>query len=123
MKKLTQKQLYYSPLLLSLIFSSLIIILGILSADYSGDTFSEDIKQAIIKSGPGLAILMITYYSWKHKKVGGIIFIIFGLIFTYSSWNQAPKWIIPIFALPLITIGYLFIKTKNQKNPGNEPRS
>jgi hypothetical protein len=67
------------------------------------------IKGFFINSIPALLFLINLIYSWKYPKIGGIIFIMLGLIFTFSFHTYSIITSFFILTLPAILIGGLFI--------------
>ena len=62
---------------------------------------------------PTLILLIILFISWKHELVGGITYILIGLIylimmFTNQSWNALLSSSLIIYG-PAFIIGILFI--------------
>jgi len=92
---------------------------------FSFDIFSQPIlfwlkiKGFFIHSIPALLFLLSLIFSWKNPKLGGIMFILLGMIFTahFHSYSVITSFF--IIALPAFVTGGLFIyysiKTKLAK--------
>jgi len=122
-KKRIGKFLYLAPRVLSILF---IIFLSFFSLDIFGNnyTFWEILTGLFMHNIPSLVLLAILLISWKHELVGGIVFILAGLLYSfltlitasmdgfqwyYFSWNL-------IISGPAFLIGILFFINWFKKN-------
>ncbi|MDO8622690.1 MAG: hypothetical protein Q7R52_00420 [archaeon] len=113
------KFLYWTPRVLSIIF---ILFLSLFSLDIFGNnyTFWETIVGLFMHNIPSLVLLMVLLISWKYELVGGIVFILGGLLYIYLTigrnsfeWYML-AWIIQI-AGPAFLIGILWILNWRKK--------
>jgi hypothetical protein len=67
---------------------------------------------------PSFALATLLFYTWRHEKWGGILFLLIGLIFTpiIFNWNYRMNnsvWIslsiIGMITLPFVVVGVLFL--------------
>lgn len=113
MKKKINKFIYWTPRILAIIF---ILFLAILSADIFGNnyTFWETVLGLFMHNLPTFFLLVILIISWKYEIVGGVTFILFGILYIIITLlRKVFEWgvllsILIISGISLI-IGILFI--------------
>lgn len=94
--------LYWLPRILSLL---LVIFLGLFALDtLSGPQWLLGLLIHLI---PSSILLVVTIFAWKHAKIGGYLFFIFGLCLLVFTHLEA--WFI---AVPSLIIGSLFLAGK-----------
>ena len=106
------KSLYWTPRILSIIF---IFFLALMSLDvFSPElSFWQIVVGLFMHNIPALVLLIVLLISWKYEIVGGIAFILAGLL--YIAWrtrNQFQWYMISQFLLiagPAFLIGILFL--------------
>lgn len=126
MKTKTNKFIFWTPRILSIIF---IAFLALFSLDVFGTglNFWQTLVGLFMHNIPALILLIVLLISWKHEIVGGIIFNLAGLFYIYLTvfraqidWRIALSWSLTI-ALPALFIGTLFtigwFKKKQKKIP------
>lgn len=96
-----QKLLYRLSRTLAIIFIAFVSIFAL-------DVFSEpDWPVALLMHLiPSLILVVITAIAWKNEKIGGILFIVVGLIMAGFFHGQVAFL---ITALPACVIGVLFL--------------
>jgi len=106
------KFLYWAPRILSILF---ILFLSLFSLDIFGNnyTFWETVVGLFMHNLPSLVLLIVLLISWKHELVGGVAFILAGLLYIVSTfmrvpWYLALSWSL-IIAGPAFLIGILWI--------------
>jgi hypothetical protein len=113
MNKKINKFVYWTPRILSIIF---LLFLAMFSLDVfePGLSFSQILLGLFMHNIPVFALLIILCISWKHEIVGGIAFILAGLLYITTLFMN-PKfeghivyWSI-IIAGPAFFIGILFL--------------
>jgi hypothetical protein len=113
------KWLYWSPRILSILF---LLFLAMFSLDVFGNnyTFWETVLGLFMHNIPVFILLIILIISWKHELVGGIGFILGGLLYIYLTLGRNPfewymlSWIIQISGLAFL-IGVLWILNWKKK--------
>jgi hypothetical protein len=115
-KKNVGRFVYWTPRILSIVF---ILFLAIFSFDVFGNgyAFWETVLALFIHNIPSLLLLGVLIISWKHEIVGGIAFILAGLLYIISILINTLKgpfeWYMLsysfIIAGPAIFIGILFL--------------
>lgn len=116
MNKKINKFVYWTPRIASIIF---ILFLAMFSLDVfdQGYSFWETVVGLFMHNIPALVLLIILLISWKHEIVGGIAFVLAGILYIAMiiinalqgsfEWYML-SWILTI-AGPAFLIGILFI--------------
>src|SRR3989338_3943336 len=80
MKKKINKYLYWAPRILSIMF---ILFLALMSLDiFEGNYwFWGTILGLFMHNIPAIILLIVLIISWKHEIVGGIAFVLGGLLY------------------------------------------
>src|SRR3989344_7208640 len=80
MKKKTSKFIYWTPRILSIIF---LLFLSLFSLDVISPelSFWQIILGLFMHNIPVFILLIVLLISWKHEIVGGIAFILAGLLY------------------------------------------
>ncbi len=119
MKKNINKFVYWMPRILSIIF---ILFLSLLSLDVFAENLSfwETALGLFIHNIPALTLLIVLLISWKHEIIGGIVFILAGLLYVFSLLIKPElelymlSWILMISG-PAFLIGILFLMNWRMK--------
>jgi hypothetical protein len=106
------KSLYWTPRVLSMIF---ILLLALMSLDVfgTGESVWQTIGAFLLHLLPALALLAVLLVAWRHEIVGGVGFILAGLVYIallMSSPFELYKisWAIQISGVAILT-GILFL--------------
>lgn len=113
MAKKINRFLYWTPRVLSIIF---ILFLAMFSLDvFEGHYgFWGTILGLFMHNIPSLVLLIVLIISWRYEIVGGIVFILAGLLYVIMAtrrtleWHTALCWSLTI-AGPAFLIGILFM--------------
>ncbi|MBS3151367.1 hypothetical protein J4443_03245 [Candidatus Woesearchaeota archaeon] len=83
MEKKISKFVYWTPRILSIIF---IFFLALMSLDvFSAElSFWETVVGLFMHNIPAMILLIVLIISWKHEIVGGIGFVLAGIL--YIAW-------------------------------------
>jgi len=117
MRKKIGKFVYWTPRLLSILF---ILFLMVFSLDIFDMNlgFWGTILGLFMHNIPALLLLIILIISWKHEIVGGIAFILAGMLYIAMLLvniltNPPPQWYVlswsATIAGPAFLIGILFL--------------
>ena len=85
------KFVFWTPRILSIIF---IAFLALMSLDVfgAGAGFWETLAGFLIHNIPVFVLIAVLVISWKRELVGGIIFILAGLLYIFLAAKKAPDW-------------------------------
>ncbi len=112
MDRKVSKFLYWTPRILAIIF---VCFLFLMSLDVFGNGlgFWQTVFALFIHNVPALILLVAVIISWKYEIVGGIIFILAGILYIILiiripfEWYVL-SWVIQISGFAFV-IGVLFI--------------
>lgn len=114
------KYIYWTPRILGIIF---ILFLMMFSFDVfeTGLTAWQTALGLFIHNIPALLLLIILIVSWEKEIVGGVAFILAGLLYIFTlAMNPQFEWYMlswsVIIAGPAFLIGILFIINWRKKN-------
>lgn len=104
--------IYWTPRIVSIIF---ILFLALFSLDVFGNgyNFWQTILGLLIHNIPSIILAIVLWISWKYEVVGGIAFILAGLLYIAITlrnkfeWYML-SWIIQISGIAFF-IGILFL--------------
>jgi lysylphosphatidylglycerol synthetase-like protein (DUF2156 family) len=116
MKKKSSKFIFWTPRILSILF---VLFLMLFSLDIFGQgyTFWETVLGLFMHNIPALLLAGVVWISWKYEIVGGIAFILAGLLYIAMLLVQAFRgsfewymisWSMTI-AGPAFLVGILFL--------------
>ena len=115
MSQTINKLIYWAPRVLSILF---VIFLFLMSLDvFDGKLdFWQTLFGLFIHNIPALVLLLVIIISWKYEIVGGIVFILVGLLYIWLISDQIfnnfqwyyLSWIIQISGVAFF-IGALFL--------------
>jgi hypothetical protein len=113
------KFIYWTPRILSII---IILFLALFSFDVISSDLSlgEIITGMLVHNIPTLVLIIIVIISWKYEIVGGIAFLLAGLMYIVFATTRAEIWYIAIawsiqIAGPALLTGVLFMVNWFQK--------
>jgi len=113
MNKEINKFVYWTPRILSIIF---LLFLAMFSLDVfePGLSFSQILLGLFMHNIPVFILLIILWISWKYEIVGGIAFILAGLLYILTLFmNPKFEWYMVSWSImiagPAFLIGILFL--------------
>jgi hypothetical protein len=123
MKKKINRFVYWTPRILSIIF---ILFLMLFSLDVFAENLSfwQTVVGLFMHNIPVFILLAVLLISWKYEIVGGIAFILAGLLYIVVLMMNPFEWYMLSWSLiiagPAFLIGILFLigwfKKKEIKN-------
>ena len=119
MENKISKRLYWTPRILSIMLTSLLFLM---SLDVFGMGLSpwQAFLAFLVHSLPAIFLTIILIISWKYEIVGGIAFILAGLIYIVALMQNPFEWYLLSWAIELsgtaFFIGALFLKGWFKKN-------
>ena len=110
MKKKMDKFIFWTPRILSIMFSCFLVVF---SFDVFGMelSFWQTIGALLIHNIPSFILLSVLIISWKYEIVGGIVFILAGLLYIlFMVMRGLSHWGVILFIpFPVFLIGILFL--------------
>ena len=106
MKKKISKFIYWTPRILSIIF---ILFLALMSLDvFSGElSFWQTVLGLFMHNIPVFILLIVLLISWKYEIVGGIAFILAGLLYIILLFRNPFEWYMLSWAIQISGIAFL----------------
>lgn len=108
MKKTGTRILYWLPRILVILFALFISIFALDVFD-AGYTFGETLVALFMHLIPTFLILVVLVIAWRWEWIGGMLFILVGLWYTFISGGQNNIEAIALIAGPAYIIGILFL--------------
>lgn len=128
MEEKVSRFIYWTPRIISILF---ILFLAMFSLDIFGNnyTFWEVVVGLFMHNIPVFVLIAVLVIAWKHEWVGGVAFILAGLLYVamllIASINNGFEWFYLSWSLfiagPAFLVGALFFvnwfkkKGKNSK--------
>lgn len=105
------KFVFWTPRILSIIF---IAFLALMSLDVfdMGLSFWETLVGLFIHNIPALILLAVLVIFWKREIVGGVVFILAGLLYIFfamrnaDDWRMALAWSVQISGVAFVIGGF-----------------
>ncbi len=128
MSERNRKILHWLPRILC-VAAILFISLFALDAFNNEHSFGQQLLSFLMHLVPSFILTVLLVVAWKWGFVGGVIFIIIGLVFTPLVYNHnfnmnnsvfLSLGIVSMITLPFLIVGFLFVLddklTKNEKS-------
>src|SRR3989344_9538519 len=105
MEKRLNRFVYWTPRILSIIFILFLMLfsLDIFSSELS---FWETIGALFMHNIPALVLLVVLLISWKYEIVGGIAFILAGLVYIVVLMRNPFEWYMLSWAIQISGIAF-----------------
>ena len=108
MNKNLRKILYWFPRILMILF---ICFISLFALDMFGEDlgFWEMLVGFFMHMIPTFALVILLTIAWKWEKVGGILIILLGVIFTifFNTYREIITFL--LISMPVFIVGGLFI--------------
>ena len=119
MKNNISKGLYWTPRILSIIFICFLFLMSLDVFDL-GLNFWQTVAAFFMHSLPALFLLIVLVISWKYEIVGGVVFILAGLVYIALITRNKFEWYYLSWAIQIsgvaFVIGALFLMGWFKKN-------
>ena len=110
MKRPLQRLLYWTPRVMCIAFAAFISI-------FAADVFSEvrgfwqTALALLMHLIPTFVIVAALIVSWRREWIGGILFIVLGVLYVVWAWNKpfARWYVFLMIAGPPVLVGALFL--------------
>ncbi|HIG93421.1 TPA: hypothetical protein HA242_01440 [Candidatus Woesearchaeota archaeon] len=105
MEKKISKFVYWTPRILSIIFISFLALMS-LDVFSSESSFWQTIGALFMHNIPALVLLVVLLISWKYEIVGGIAFILAGLVYIVVLMRNPFEWYMLSWAIQISGIAF-----------------
>lgn len=106
MKNNVGKGLYWTPRVLSIIFICFLFLMS-LDVFEAGLNFWQTALAFFMHNLPALILLAVLITSWKYEIVGGVVFILAGLVYITLLMKNPFEWYYLVWALQISGIAFL----------------
>lgn len=105
MEKKINRFIYWTPRILSIIFIGFLALmsLDIFEGNYG---FWGTILGLFMHNIPALVLLIVLLISWKYELVGGIVFILAGLLYIIILMRNPFEWYMLSWAIQIAGIAF-----------------
>ena len=106
MKKKVSKFIYWTPRILSIIF---ILFLVLFSLDIFEGTYGfwGTIVGLFMHNIPAMILLIVLIISWKHEIIGGVGFILAGIVYIAMLMRNPFEWNMLSWAMQIAGVAFL----------------
>jgi len=115
--------LTWFPRILALLFAGFISIFALDSME-GHDSFIQKTGHLLVHLVPTAAVLAALWLAWNHRIIGGLVFMVLGMIFTihFGTWKETGLFL--MFSMPLFVAGVGFIFSRYGQFPqqGNQDK-
>lgn len=101
------KFVYWPPRIASIIFIAFLAIFALDVFEGESSIFEKMIG-LFIHLLPNFILLVILIIAWKNEKIGGILFVLLSVVFTYFFKTYTNPHSFIFVSLPVFVIGILF---------------
>jgi hypothetical protein len=100
--------LTWCPRLLTLAFA---LFISAFAADAfsAGGTIWQQTGDFLMHLIPTAVTLGFLWIAWRYRVVGGLLFILWGLVFTINFGTHRSAALFLLFSMPLLLSGFLFL--------------
>jgi drug/metabolite transporter (DMT)-like permease len=108
-RKPAQQLLYWAPRVLCIV-TAMFISMFALDVFSEGQGFWGTAVALFMHLIPTFLILVLLFVSWRREWIGGILFILLGVLYVVWAWNKPfASSAIPLISGPLVLTGALFL--------------
>jgi hypothetical protein len=111
--------LTWFPRVLAMLFAGFISIFALDSFE-GHHTFFQKMGHFLLHLVPTAAVLAALWLAWYHRILGGLVFMILGMVFTihFGTWKETGLFL--MFSMPLFVTGLGFIFSRYGQLPLEE---
>jgi hypothetical protein len=111
---LPQQMLYWAPRALCIVFAALISLLALdVFEEHAG--FWDTSLALLMHLIPTFLMIGVLVLSWRREWIGGVLFIVLGVLYVVSAWGRFPFGTYLVVSGPLMLIGILFLLNWRQR--------
>lgn len=112
---LREKYLLWSPRIIALAFAALLALFA-LDAFSMDKSLGEQVGGFLIHLLPAFATIVILTIAWKYRVVGGFLFLLLGIVFTFYFGTTSKISTFLLISAPLFAAGILFLISAKQQS-------
>jgi hypothetical protein len=103
-----KKLLYWTPRTLCIVF---IMFTSLFALDVFEESIGiwETILAFLMHLIPTFIMIVLLVITWRWEWIGGILFILLGILYIVMNWGRFPLMTYSLIAGPLVIIGILFL--------------
>jgi hypothetical protein len=103
-----KKLLFWTPRALCIVF---IIFTSLFAFDVFEESMGiwETILALLMHLIPTFILIVVLVITWRWEWIGGILFIMLGILYIVMNWGRFPLMTYSLIAGPLVIIGILFL--------------
>lgn len=109
-----EKYLLWSPRIIALAFAALLALFA-LDAFEMNKSLAEQVGGFLIHLLPAFATIAILAVAWKYRVVGGFLFLLLGIVFTFYFGTASKISTFLLISAPLFAAGILFLISAKQQ--------
>ena len=104
----SKKLLYWAPRTLCIVFT---ILISFFALDVFGESKGiwETILALLMHLIPTFILIVVLVITWRREWIGGILFILLGLLYIIWGWGRFDLSVYFLMAGPLVIVGILFL--------------
>lgn len=99
---------YWLPRILTIIFTCFLALFA-LDVFIPGKTIDYYLVALFIHLIPNFILLLALFVAWKNDKLGGVIFLLIGIVTTIIFKSYSMPTSLFIVSFPILLIGILFV--------------
>jgi hypothetical protein len=108
--KVSYQLLYWAPRTLGIVFAAFTSLFA-LDVFNEHRTFWHALPELAMHLLPTAALIIVLMASWRREWIGGLLFILFAVMYIFSYWGRFPLGTYLLIAGPLLLTGLLFLFT------------
>ena len=103
-----KKMIFWTPRILMIIF---ILFISMFAFDaFDGEnSLLEKLEGFFIHLLPSIALIILLILSWRREWIGGIAFLILGMLYVVLAWGRFSLSTYLVIAGPLFLVSFLFL--------------
>ena len=103
-----EKILFWIPRVLSIVYIGFLALFA-LDVFQPGGTFGYYVVAFLMHLIPNFILLALLIVAWKYEIIGGILFLLSGIIFTFFFETYAMLVSFLLISVPVFLIGVFFL--------------
>lgn len=110
-----EKYLLWSPRIIALVFAGWLALFA-LDAFQMNKSLADQIGDFLMHLLPAFITIGILAVAWKYRLVGGFLFLLLGIVFTFYFGTASNLTNFLLISAPLFAAGILFLLSAKQQS-------